>query len=62
MNIDIVLDGDFTCCLNYLKHEYGEALAELNGFSDSKLNHTSFIDNFIDNSTTVFKNKLSYIH
>ena len=51
MNIDIVLDGDFTCCLNYLKHEYGEALAELNGFSDSKLNHTSFIDNFIDNST-----------
>ena len=51
MNIDIVLDDDFTECLTQLKNKYGEKLADLNGFSDSKLNHTSFIDNFIDNTT-----------
>lgn len=48
MKIDIDLDKDFTFRLNALKLTYGEKLAELNGFSDSNLNHTAFIDNFID--------------
>ena len=51
MKIDIHLDKDFVICLNELKETYGETLAKLNGFSDSNLNHTDFIDNFIDNST-----------
>ena len=51
MNIDIALDGDFTLCLNWLKNKYGHTLSSLNGFSDENLNHTYFIDNFIDKST-----------
>ena len=51
MNIDIKLDQDFVNKLQELKEKYGEEIAALNGFSDDQLNHTSFIDNFIDKST-----------
>ena len=51
MKIDVKLDKDFVETFENLKSEYGETLAKLNGFSDDQLNHTSFIDGFIDKST-----------
>lgn len=51
MYIDISLDQDFSDKLTSLKSLYGEPLAKLNGLSDSNLNHTDFIDNFIDKTT-----------
>ena len=51
MNIELQLDEDFSKCLDKLRETYGETLADLNGFSNKMLNHTDFIDNFIDKST-----------
>lgn len=51
MNVNIKLDKSFTTAFNKLKNEYGERFSELNGFSDSQLSYTDFIDNFIDKST-----------
>lgn len=34
-----------------MRNEYGEEFAKINGFSDSQLNYTDFIDNFIDKGT-----------
>ena len=48
MQINIKLDKNFTTAFNKLCEEYGENLQKLNGFSDSQLNYTDFIDNFID--------------
>ena len=48
MQINIKLDKNFTTVFNKLCEEYGENLQKLNGFSDSQLNYTDFIDNFID--------------
>ena len=48
MQINIKLDKNFTTVFNKLCEEYGENLKKLNGFSDSQLNYTDFIDNFID--------------
>jgi len=53
LDISIKLDEDFVECLKALKKEYGNKLTILNGLSNSQLNNTEFIDNFIDkNSTT----------
>lgn len=53
LDISIKLDEDFVECLKSLKKEYGNKLTILNGLSNSQLNNTEFIDNFIDkNSTT----------
>src|SRR5574344_950077 len=51
MEINVRLDRNFTMTFNRLRTEYGEALAALNGFSDSQLSYTDFIDNFVDKST-----------
>lgn len=51
MNINITLDKDFADELISLKTSYGEEFADINGFSDRALNHSSFIDNFIDQKT-----------
>lgn len=51
MLIDIKLDSDFSDKLESLKSAHGDALAKLNGFSDSHLNHTDFIDSFVSNDT-----------
>lgn len=51
MYINVELDKQFVETLDDLKNGFGEELASLNGFSDSQLNHTYFIDNFIDKST-----------
>ncbi|MDD5022192.1 MAG: anaerobic ribonucleoside-triphosphate reductase [Endomicrobiaceae bacterium] len=51
MEINVKLDRNFTMTFNRLRAEYGETLAALNGFSDSQLSYTDFIDNFVDKST-----------
>ena len=51
MKINIKLDEDFSYELSKLKRTYGEELAHLNGLSDSQLDYTDFIDNFIDTET-----------
>ena len=51
MKINIKLDEDFSYELSKLKRTYGEDLAALNGLSDSQLDYTDFIDNFIDTET-----------
>ena len=47
-NINIRLNKNFTTRFNKLMSDYGEEFAALNGFSDSQLSYTDFIDNFID--------------
>jgi ribonucleoside-triphosphate reductase len=51
MNINIRLNKNFTTQFNKLLTEYGEEFAKLNGLSDTYLNYTDFIDNFIDKDT-----------
>lgn len=50
-NIHIKLNKNFTTQYNKLLTEYGEEFAKLNGFDDSKLSYTDFIDNFVDAET-----------
>lgn len=50
MNINIKLDKNFTTCLNKLMYGEDEKLRKLNGFSESQLNYTDFIDNFVDSN------------
>ena len=47
MDINVKLDRNFTTVFNRLRNEYGEDLSALNGFSDTQLNYTEFIDNFV---------------
>lgn len=51
MNINIRLNKNFTTQFNKLLTEYGEEFAKLNGLSDTYLNYTDFIDNFINKDT-----------
>ncbi len=48
MKIDIKLIKNFTTQYNRMLSEYGEDMAKLNGFADSQLSYTDFIDNFVD--------------
>lgn len=48
MKIDIKLIKNFTTQYNKMLSEYGEEMAKLNGFADSQLSYTDFIDNFVD--------------
>lgn len=48
MDIKLKLNNKFVAALNKLKEEYGEEFDKLNGFHNSNLNFTDFIDNFID--------------
>ena len=50
MEINIKLDRDFERFLNSMKEKYGEHMLELNGLSEKQLNHTEFIDYFVDKS------------
>lgn len=50
-NINIRLNKNFTTAFNRMLNNYGEEMAKLNGFADSQLSYTDFIDNFIDSST-----------
>ena len=51
MNINIKLDKNFTAMFNKFAADYGEKMLQLNGFSESQLNYTDFIDNFVDKNT-----------
>lgn len=48
VKIDIRLSKNFTAQFNKMMNEYGEEMAKMNGFADSQLSYTDFIDNFID--------------
>jgi ribonucleoside-triphosphate reductase len=50
-NINIKLNKNFTTQFNKMVAEYGEEFCKLNGFADSQLSYTDFIDNFIDTET-----------
>lgn len=48
MDINIRLNKNFTTQFNKMLNDYGEELANLNGFADKQLSYTDFIDNFVD--------------
>lgn len=48
MQIEIKLDHDFERFITTMKEKYGERMLELNGLGDHQLDHTDFIDYFID--------------
>lgn len=50
-DIKLKLDKDFIEALSELKEKYGEEFEKLNGFHNSNLDFTDFIDNFIDSAT-----------
>lgn len=49
-NINIRLNKNFTTQFNKMLSTYGEEFANLNGFGDSQLSYTDFIQNFIDSN------------
>ena len=51
MNINVRLNKNFTTAFNRMQAEYGEEFSKLNGFGDSQLSYTDFIDNFVDTET-----------
>lgn len=51
MNINIRLNKNFTTAYNKMQADYGEEFAKLNGFGDSQLSYTDFIQNFINTET-----------
>lgn len=51
MNINVKLNKNFTTAFNKMKEKYGEEFEKLNGFGDSQISYTDFIDNFIDSET-----------
>ena len=51
MNVNIRLNKNFTTAFNKMQETYGEELSKINGFSDSQLSYTDFIDNFVDSET-----------
>lgn len=51
MRINITTNKNFTTQYNRMQAKYGTEMAHLNGFDDSQLSYTDFIDNFIDNDT-----------
>ena len=51
MNINIRLNKNFTTVFNRMQETYGEEMAKLNGFADSQLSYTDFIDGFVDKET-----------
>lgn len=50
MLINIKTDKNFTIAYNKLVDKYGEKFQMLNGFHDSQMNYSDFIDGFVDNN------------
>lgn len=48
MNINIKTDRNFTTSFNKMVDKYGEDFEFLNGFHESQMNFSDFIDNFVD--------------
>ena len=53
MQVNIKLSKNFTTAYNKMMTEYGEEMAQLNGFADEQLSYTDFINNFIDKDKVV---------
>ena len=51
MNVNIELKRNFVNAYNKMQNEYGEELAEFNGFNAGQLSYTDFINNFVDTDT-----------
>ena len=51
MNINVELKRNFVNAYNKMQNDYGEEMAQLNGFAQGQLSYTDFIDNFIDSDT-----------
>lgn len=51
MQINVKLDEGFTSAFYDLCRKYGDELRSMNGFSESQLNYTDFIDHFIDKNS-----------
>ena len=51
MQVNIKTYKPFTAAVNDLKEKYGEKFQYYNGFHDSQLSLTEFIDNFVDTDT-----------
>ena len=51
MDINLNLHSGFAECLKKLMKKYGEKFSIINGFSNSNLNFTDFIDNFIKSTS-----------
>ena len=51
MDIKLKLNKRFVAMMNKLSEKYGEEFERMNGFHQSNLNFTDFIDNFIDSDT-----------
>lgn len=50
-SLNIRLNKNFTTQYNKMHEKYGEEFARLNGFADSQISYTDFIQNFIDSNT-----------
>ena len=48
MEITIKTDKDFDREVEHLRHKYGEDFEYLNGFHESQLNFSDFINGFVD--------------
>ncbi len=51
MNINVKLSKNFVTGFNKMQEAYGEELAKVNGFADTQLSYTDFIDQFVDKDT-----------
>src|SRR5574344_637831 len=51
MDIKLKLYSPFVTALNRMRNKYGENFERINGFHNSNLNFSDFIDNFLDSST-----------
>ena len=63
MNIELKLNKDFERCVASLVSEFGEDFETLNGFHNSQLNFSDFIDSFVKNNlseVTIDNNASSY--
>lgn len=50
MDIKLNLNKNFVACMNKLREKYGEEFEKINGFHNSNLNFTDFIDKFVDSN------------
>ena len=48
MNFNIKTNKNFTTSFNKIVEKYGEDFEILNGFHDSQMNFSDFIDGFVD--------------
>ena len=63
MNINIKTNKNFTTSFNKIIEKYGEEFEYLNGFHDTQMNYSDFIDGFVDKNITfvIIINRNTYI-